>query len=85
MDNEPHKSKKKVSVTVERAENGFTLRCFFDGTDGPGDHKQYIYETIDEVAKELPALFSVSEAESPDLTEEDLEGEKKKINKGEEY
>ena len=78
------KSKKKVRATIERAENGFTVECFYendDNKDGPfGETKRFIFDTIEEVSKALPGLFSVAEAESPDEDEESLEKRKKKIN-----
>ena len=79
-----NKSKKKVSVSIDRAENGFTVKCYYENHDELGESKQFIYETIEEVAKALPVLFSVSEAEAPEEDDKSLKSRKEKINKGKE-
>lgn len=75
------KSKQDVTVTITTAENGIVCTvCYGEGMNH--EDKQYIYPNIKKAAKNLPAIFSVAEAESPAETEENMEKKKESINKG---
>lgn len=79
-----NKINQNTRVTVTVAENGVVCQVCY-GFDGEHEDKQYIYDNIKEAAKELPALFSVGEAEAPEEDEKSMEEMKSKINKGKEY
>lgn len=76
-----NKSKQDVTVTIKSAENGVVLTCCYGEGEGHED-KQYIYKDIKKAARELPGIFSVAEAESPEETEENMDKMKSKLNKG---
>jgi hypothetical protein len=70
-----------MRITIEEAENGIVVsRCY--GEDMAHEDDKYVYKTIDQAAKALPGIFSVSEAEAPEEDEKSLKKLKSKLPKG---
>ena len=73
------KDKQNTRVTIEEAENGIVCEvCYGEGEEH--QDKKYIYPDIKKAAKELPGIFSVAQAESPDENEESMGKMKNKLN-----
>ncbi len=69
--------KQNVKVTIEDAEGGIVV-CVYHGEK---EDKKVVYKNIKKAAKAIPAIFSVGEAEAPEIKEKDLEKEKAKLPK----
>lgn len=66
--------KNQTRVTIEGASNGIVV-CVCQGHnigEDMGEDKKYVYKTIDEAVKSIPALFSVAEAEKKPDNEKDV-------------
>ena len=62
-----------VSITIRSSMNGFTVDGHPAGNHPMEDDVSYVYKTIDEVVKELPAIYSVlADLTEGPKTEEDL-------------
>lgn len=69
-----------TTVKIEQADNGFVCTVCYAG----GDEKKTIYKKLEQIAKKLPAIFSIAKAEAPEETTESLEGMKANLKKEEE-
>lgn len=75
-----NKEKQDVTITIESAENGIVVKCCYgDGMEH--EDINYVYKTINEVAKALPGIFSVAEAEAPMEDEKSMEKMKNSLKK----
>ena len=76
------KADKPIEVRINKIKNGFRVCSYIEDTK---TDYEYVYDKLNKALKEVPSLFDVLKAESPNMTKEDLKAEKEAINNKEDY
>ena len=76
------KADKPLEVRITKVQNGFRVCSYIEDTK---TDYEYVYDKLNKALKEVPSLFDVLKAESPNMTKEDLKAEKEAINNKEDY